>query len=60
MSKVKKIQSQNPIFVRALNLLTNKIIAEGNDTEKVIKKAEESGEKFILDFETNPDYHFIF
>jgi len=60
MSKIKKIRSKNPIFVRALNLLTDKVIAEGNNAEDVIRRAEESGNEFILDFQTNPDYHFVF
>ncbi|SFB72063.1 hypothetical protein SAMN04487907_101253 [Zunongwangia mangrovi] len=60
MSKENKFESQNTVLVRAIGLLTGKVIFESNDALKVIEQAEKSGEEFILDFETNPDYQFIF
>ncbi|WP_111682481.1 hypothetical protein [Winogradskyella tangerina] len=60
MSNDKKSKQENLITIRAINIETNKVIYESFDGEEVLKKAEESGEDFILDFETNVDYNFVF
>lgn len=60
MSKTINLKTENPIIIRALNLFTNELIAEGSDGDKVLEKAIDSGQEYILDFETSPKYNFIF
>lgn len=59
MSKSKR-NIADTITIKALNLITNNIISQGNDVSLVIKEANESGEEYILDFETNPNFDFVF
>jgi len=59
MSKKEK-KTEALIKVRAINVDTDEVIFEGHDGEDVIRKAEESGQDYILDFETNSEYNFIF
>jgi hypothetical protein len=59
MSK-KKQEEEVLMNVKAIHLTTNEIIAEGSDGDEVIRKAEESGEEYILDFEANTNYNFVF
>ena len=37
--------------VKAIDIKTNEIIFESEDGDEVIKKANESGKEYILDFE---------
>jgi len=51
----------DPAFiVKAINIETKEVICEGVDGEQVIKLAKESGENYILDFESEPRYNFLF
>lgn len=53
--------TSDPTFiVKAINIETKKVICEGIDGEEVIKLAKESGENYILDFESEPRYNFLF
>ena len=60
MSTDKNNKEQNLITVRAINIDTNEVMYEGENGEEVLRKAEESGEDYILDFNTNSDYNFVF
>lgn len=57
---INKKNSDSFITVKAINIETNEVIFQGADGEEVLKKAEESGEDYILDFVTNSDYNFVF
>lgn len=53
--------TSDPTFiVKAINTVTKEVICEGFDGEEVIKIAKESGENYILDFESEPRYNFLF
>lgn len=56
----KKTPSDFPMTVRAINIDTNEVVFEGINGDEIIKKAEESGINYILDFQTHPGYNFIF
>lgn len=61
MSNDKKnnLEEDALMTVKAINLTTKEVIAIGTDGEEVIRVAQESGEEYILDFETNANYNFI-
>ncbi len=60
ISKKTKTEQKEELIIKALNISTNKVISEGSDGAMVIEEAEKSGEEYILDFQTNPDYNFVF
>tara|TARA_R110002049_G_scaffold289547_1_gene472434 strand:- start:489 stop:671 length:183 start_codon:yes stop_codon:yes gene_type:complete len=60
MSTDNNTNAENLITVRAINIDTNKVICEGSDGTEVLRRAEKSGENYILDFETNSAYNFVF
>lgn len=60
MSNKEDNNSNNLITVKAININTNEVMFEGCDGEDVLKKAVESGKDFILDFDTNSEYNFVF
>ena len=47
------------ITVKAIDIETNEVLFQGQNGEEVIKMAKESGENYILDFETDPEYNFV-
>ena len=47
-------------FVAVKTDETKEIISRGYNVDKVIKEAEESGDKFILTYETPENQTFIF
>ncbi len=54
-------QNTNPqIIIKAINIETDEIICQGEKGEEVIRLANESGENYILDFESDPSYNFLF
>ena len=59
MMEQAKINS-NPVLIKAINIETDEIIFSGFDGEEVIKKAKQSGQNYILDYETEPSYNFLF
>lgn len=60
MSDRKEQQSQEALItVKAIDIHTKEIIASGSSEEHVIRQAEESGDEYILDYETNANYNFI-
>lgn len=60
MSKNLKKLGSGLVVVKAINLITKELIAKGTNGEEVIRKAKESGNEYILDFETDANYNFIF
>ncbi len=60
MSEEKSTYAEAQMTVRAIHIRTNQVLFEGIDGEEVIKKADASGEHYILDFETDPSYNFVF
>ena len=60
MRKDKNINLDTKITVKAISIKTNEILFQGRNGEEVMKKADESGENYILDFETDPGYNFVF
>jgi len=53
--------NSDPTFiVKAIDIDTNEVICEGSSGEDVIKEADESGKDYILDFESEPRYNFLF
>lgn len=59
MSKQEKKDS-SIFLIKAINVETDEIICSGSNGEEVIKKAEKSGENYILDYESEPRYNFYF
>ena len=57
---LENINKEHLITFRAIDLITNEVIFAGTNYDNVIKKAEESNKKYILDFETAPEFNFIF
>lgn len=47
------------ILIKAIDISTKEVIAKGTNTEEVIRKAEESGDDYILDYETDANYNFV-
>ncbi len=60
VSKKTKKEQNKDLIIKALDITTNEVISEGFDSEKVIEQAEKSGQEYIIDFQTNPDYNFVF
>jgi len=60
MSKKPNIIVNSTTLIKAISIESNEVIFEGYDGREVIKKAKESGENYILDFETEPSYNFLF
>lgn len=56
----KNINSGDHIIVRAINIENDNIIFQGFDAEEVLSEAEKSGLEYIIDFDTNSSYSFIF
>ena len=60
MPKNKIKNSKSTITVKAINIDTNEVMFQGSDGEDILKKAEASGKNYILDFETDSEYNFVF
>ncbi|WP_350284489.1 hypothetical protein [uncultured Croceitalea sp.] len=60
MSNEKTPNTDSTFIVKAIEIETNKVICEGSSGEEVIKEADESGKNYILDFESEPRYNFLF
>lgn len=48
------------VTVIARNLDTSEVIYQSANGEEVIRKAEESGEEYILDFKSELSHNFLF
>lgn len=60
MSDSKGKETKDIILIKALNLITKAVIVEGLNADEVIEQADQSGQDYILDFETNQDFNFIY
>ena len=60
MSKENQINKDDHMIIRAINIDNNEVIFEGYNGDDVMAEAEKSGLDYIIDFDTNSDYSFIF
>lgn len=60
MSEDNLINKEDQIIIRAINIDNDEVICEGYNGDDVMAEAEKSGVDYIIDFDTNSNYSFIF